>query len=159
MNKFSVPNALAEVVLLLGVDENTGLVPVPDSADVNIFDALFELKYEAKVLSAISGTDMLTFYPIAQRVETYPPRNTQELYEQHTEEMMKIRDRKMSEFNMNFKKSFQNAEASPSRTTRSISLSPKMSLARSMSIMTVTRPRFGGSSNNALPELPISDEA
>ncbi|XP_053382269.1 DENN domain-containing protein 3-like isoform X2 [Mercenaria mercenaria] len=156
MNKFVVPNALADVVLLVGVDDNVGLIPV-DAGDVSVYNALFELKYEAQVLSAISGTDMVNFHPFAHRVDSYPPNNTRETFEHQAEEMVKARERMMSDFSLGSKKSFQNTESSPKKTTRSISVSPKMLLARSMS-MTIKRPRLGGNTVNIVPELPISDE-
>lgn len=41
--------------------------------DVNVYDALYELQYEPRVISAISATDMVNFTPFTHRVESYPP--------------------------------------------------------------------------------------
>ncbi|KAL4218124.1 Rab guanyl-nucleotide exchange factor [Mactra antiquata] len=144
-----IPNSLADVILLVGVDDVTGLNPVDENTQVDVYDGIFELNYQPQVITVISATDMVNFTPFPHTVESYPPVFDKETMEMNQEKIMrKQRERMMNEFNLTNKMSFH-----PSKTLRSGSVGPKM--LRTMSVV-----RHAGASNkiSSIPELPISDE-
>ncbi|XP_052249982.1 DENN domain-containing protein 3-like isoform X2 [Dreissena polymorpha] len=67
-----IPNCLADVVLLVGVNHLTGLNPASTEMGSSVKVSL-EQEFEAHVLTVISATDMVSFFPFIQRVKKYPP--------------------------------------------------------------------------------------
>ncbi|BFZ21197.1 hypothetical protein BsWGS_24236 [Bradybaena similaris] len=74
----TLQNRFAELMLVVGLDENTGLVPLrkdtdnDDEGEEN-FNHLFNDEYEAQVLVAISAAKALVFQPYIKEDLTYPP--------------------------------------------------------------------------------------
>ncbi|XP_059174697.1 DENN domain-containing protein 3-like [Physella acuta] len=70
-------NRFAELMLVVGLDENTGLVPGrKDDSDGDrddLLSNLFDDVYEAQVLAAISASKALVFQPHLMEDPTYPP--------------------------------------------------------------------------------------
>ncbi|KAK6960212.1 DENN domain-containing protein 3, partial [Biomphalaria glabrata] len=72
----SLYNRFAELMLVVGLDENTGLVPLKkdgSSGDSDDLSNLFYEEYEAQVLVAISSSKALVFQPYLLEDPTYPP--------------------------------------------------------------------------------------
>ncbi|CAL1542255.1 unnamed protein product [Lymnaea stagnalis] len=72
-------NRFAELMLVVGLDENTGLVPArkdivsTDADPDDLLNNIFDDEYEAQVLAAISASKALVFQPDLMEDPTYPP--------------------------------------------------------------------------------------
>ncbi|BFZ11081.1 hypothetical protein BsWGS_14120 [Bradybaena similaris] len=70
-------NRFAELMLVVGLDENTGLVSLRKETDSeegdDLFNTLFDDEFEAQVLAAISASKALVFLPFIVEDPTYPP--------------------------------------------------------------------------------------
>ncbi|GFN87387.1 DENN domain-containing protein 3-like [Plakobranchus ocellatus] len=81
---FNLYNRFAELMLVVGLDENTGLTPLhkdtpaasedDEEEEENPFSNLFFKQYEAQVLAAISSSKALVFQPYLMEDPNYPPR-------------------------------------------------------------------------------------
>ncbi|XP_050413893.1 DENN domain-containing protein 3 isoform X1 [Patella vulgata] len=72
----SVYNGLVDIMLVLGIDENTGLRPVDEIEKFTtkeIFDNLYYQDFEAPVLAAITGNKAYYFQPTLWEDPHYPP--------------------------------------------------------------------------------------
>ncbi|XP_056012541.1 DENN domain-containing protein 3-like isoform X2 [Ostrea edulis] len=66
-------NSLVDLMLMVGLDENTGLIPEQKGMESKkIMDSLFELKFPPQVLSAVSSNTMMHFFPHPRQDFDYP---------------------------------------------------------------------------------------
>ncbi|XP_070209415.1 DENN domain-containing protein 3-like [Littorina saxatilis] len=72
-----IADRFAELMLVVGIDDNTGLVPLGgkglEHSDEDLLDNLFDKNYEAHVLAAVSSTKALYFEPFLMEDPNYPP--------------------------------------------------------------------------------------
>ncbi|XP_061169944.1 DENN domain-containing protein 3-like isoform X3 [Saccostrea echinata] len=66
-------NSLIDLMLVAGLDENSGLIPEQSGMDAEmILENLFEMKFEPQVLSAVSSNTMMYFFPHPRQDFEYP---------------------------------------------------------------------------------------
>lgn len=132
-----MPNALVDVVLLVGMDDNTALVPL-DKPDEDILTCLFEIDYDPPVLATITSTEMVNLFPFPHRDAKYPP-----VYEDSSTpdqaQMMYQRSRLLSDQ--------LTSKSLPYPAKRSYSVAPRFQAGQTMRSMVSSK-----------PELPISEE-
>ncbi|XP_069129218.1 uncharacterized protein [Argopecten irradians] len=77
-----IHNSLADLFILVGLDDNTSLIPVNKTdAGTNIdLDELYTEHYEPQVLTALSATTMMHFFPFPRQDMEYPSINLQEAF-------------------------------------------------------------------------------
>ncbi|ESO86082.1 hypothetical protein LOTGIDRAFT_235654 [Lottia gigantea] len=72
----SLYNGLVDITLVLGIDENTGLIPVEETdkfSSKEVYDNLYYQDFEAPVLSAITSSKAYYFHPKLREDPKYPP--------------------------------------------------------------------------------------
>ncbi|XP_052763483.1 DENN domain-containing protein 3-like isoform X2 [Mya arenaria] len=142
MAEVVIPNCLVDVMLLVGVDDRCTQLS-PSHQETQLKDRrIMDTEYEPQVVSAISGTDMVNFFPFPYKDQTYPPGARKESPPSLTDVFSKTTVAGLQR---------QSSRTNPFQ--RSASVNPK-TIARTMSIFHSNT----GSPAVTIPTLPISDE-
>ncbi|XP_022325231.2 DENN domain-containing protein 3-like isoform X2 [Crassostrea virginica] len=149
-------NSFADLMLVVGLDENTGLIPEKSGMEPSgVMDQLFLLKFEPQVLSAVSSNTMMHFFPHPRQDFEYPLRqldSKQHMFLKSANAYQTLDSIPKSKFNRAMHQSRLN--------TRSTSVTPG-SISRHMSIR---RPYSSMKKSIHVPNLassqqfPVSDE-
>lgn len=134
-----MPNALVDVVLLVGMDDNTALVPLEKPED-HILSCLFSIEYDPPVLSTITATEMVNLFPFPHIDAKYPPIYEDQRTPQGQGHAFFQRERLMSD------QLASKAQTYPAK--RSYSVHPRFHAGQTLRL----------SSAATKPELPISEE-
>ncbi|KAL5010460.1 hypothetical protein ScPMuIL_012765 [Solemya velum] len=133
-----LPNSFIDLMLVVGLDDNTGLIPhcasTQGASGQKFFSKVFSNEYEAQVLAAVSANAMVYFYPAIHCDSDYPPHPKTLLLKQKFQPLVGAH-------------SVRGTSITPAMVSRHLSFSIQSSISSQ------------NTSQLPVPELPLSEEA
>ncbi|OWF38493.1 DENN domain-containing protein 3-like [Mizuhopecten yessoensis] len=148
-----IHNSLAELFILVGLDDNTTLIPAhkSDSGNDDILENLYMQDYEPQVLTALSATTMMHFFPFPRQDMEYPSINLKEAFYCSNTDSSSSQSGRFFKRNAQQGKQLRTQSVSPASVTR---------------LMSIRWPQGGGRTMNAAHsqcsfsnlDFPVSEE-